>query len=356
MSTLLVIDSSEGKVLYDKIESLLPGYPICQDSHFENPQAWDGIKDSLAAFVNVSNTRNFEENIRGIKNELNWLVVIAVSDSPNHEQSVACMRAGANDYIGINQIDQTRTKGWIELAEKSKNQNHLRTIFEYQTTHGASHGFSASMLKDFEEKIKSVGGSVPEEKPGVVLIVDDESANLEMTGEYLDLIGFNVLTALSGQAALDLAQQTPNLDVILLDMRMPGMKGDEVLRRLKAQQCQAEVIVLTAFSDTEVPVNSFKEGAIEYLNKSTDQAVLVEKIKQAVIARRMRLDSNLRLPISMRLDYFNHFQSACTQKNRPVTNADALYFFDELLDQIPADQTPFDQNTLSKLEQSGVFN
>lgn len=349
MSTLLVIDSAESNLLRQKIESTLPGHQICQDSHFENPQAWEAIKDSLLAFVNVSNTPNFKENIQGLKNELNWLVIIAVSASPNHEQSVECMRAGASDYLSIDQINLAGAKSWIQLAEKAKNENQLRTIFEYQTTHGADKGFSNSMKKDFEEKIRSVGGALPEEKPGFVMVVDDEAANLEMTGEYLDMIGFNIITALSGQEALDLAQKNPNLDVILLDMRMPGMKGDEVLQRLKAQKCAAEVIVLTAFSDTDVPVKSFKDGAIEYLNKSTDQEVLVEKIKTAVAARRIRLDANLRLPLSMRQEYFNQFQAACKKNNRVVSNADALYFFDEFINQFPSNQEAFNLGLLSRL-------
>lgn len=139
-------------------------------------------------------------------------------------------------------------------------------------------------------------------------------------------------------------------------MRMPGMNGDEVLKHLKAQNTVAEVIILTAFADTDVPVNSFKDGAIEYLNKSVDRQELVEKIKLAAQARRIRLDQNLRLSLGLRLAYFKQFQTACGQNNRTVSNADAIYFFDELQDQIPANQDQFDSKFLASLENEVVRN
>lgn len=354
MSSFLVIDAAGNQGLSQKLQGLFPGISICQDSHFENSAAWEAIKDTPLAFVNVSKIQNYVDNIRGLKEELNWLVIVAVSESPNHSESVECMRAGASDYVDISKLDAQSLNAWQELSEKAKSGNHLKTIFEYQTTHTSSGGFSARMKYEFEERIRSIGGNVSPERPGFVLLVDDEDSHLTLTGKYLTKIGFKVITAASGQEALDLAEKNPSLDVIVLDVRMPGMTGDEALKHLKARKTGAEVIMLTAFADTDVPVNSFKDGAIEYLNKSADRNVLVEKIKSATFARRIRLDTNMRLPLAMRLDYFNQFLAACSQNNRIVTNEDALYFFEELDGKISGNEDKFDTKYLAQFEHEAI--
>jgi DNA-binding NtrC family response regulator len=87
-------------------------------------------------------------------------------------------------------------------------------------------------------------------------------------------LGFNTLTAQSGLSAIEqLDQQTP--DYLLLDIRMPDMSGLEVLRRVKARYPDMRVVMVTAFSDTDMIDEAFRCGAADFVTKPiafTEQA------------------------------------------------------------------------------------
>ena len=106
------------------------------------------------------------------------------------------------------------------------------------------------------------------QKEAKVLLVDDNTTNLQLLHETLDGLGYKLLIAKNGQSALSIAQKAgPSL--ILLDIMMPEMDGYEVCRRLKADPKMAHipVIFITALSDDEDEAKGLGMGAVDYITK-----------------------------------------------------------------------------------------
>jgi DNA-binding NtrC family response regulator len=113
-----------------------------------------------------------------------------------------------------------------------------------------------------------------------ILIVDDEEDFVDVLAERLTIRGFFVVRALSGQEAIDQLAAL-NFDVVILDLRMTGIDGLEVLRKVKELKPITEVIMLTGHATVESAIEGLKLGAMDYLTKPCDTEVLVDKIQQA---------------------------------------------------------------------------
>ena len=101
---------------------------------------------------------------------------------------------------------------------------------------------------------------------GRVLVVDDEDGLRAFLAEALTTAGHDVTTAASGDEALRrLAGQA--FELVITDLRMPGTDGMAVVRRVRAEQPETEVIVLTAHGTVETAVEAMKLGAFDYLQK-----------------------------------------------------------------------------------------
>ncbi|MGD9823499.1 sigma-54-dependent transcriptional regulator [Desulfobacter sp.] len=116
--------------------------------------------------------------------------------------------------------------------------------------------------------------------PVKILIVDDEKDFVEMFSLRLTRQGEKVSAAYSGQEALDLLEKT-QIDVVILDIRMPGMDGIETLKKIKAGHPLVEVILLTGHGSTETAVEGMKEGAFDYLMKPADFEDISTKLANA---------------------------------------------------------------------------
>lgn len=113
-----------------------------------------------------------------------------------------------------------------------------------------------------------------------LLIVDDEERFLDTTGKLLIKKGINTLTAKNGQSALDILEKNP-VDVVVLDVKMPGLSGIDVLKRIKKLYPAIEVIMLTGNATVETAVDGIKYGALDYLMKPCDIQLLVKKVNEA---------------------------------------------------------------------------
>ena len=116
--------------------------------------------------------------------------------------------------------------------------------------------------------------------PDTILVVDDNEHATMTTARMLNGLGYEVMTALSGQSALaEVAQRRP--DCILLDIMMPSMSGLEVLARLKHDPATSSipVIMLTAKSQDEDVLLGYKEGAEYYITKPCTSRDLVYGIR-----------------------------------------------------------------------------
>ncbi|MBU0514884.1 MAG: sigma-54 dependent transcriptional regulator [Proteobacteria bacterium] len=115
-----------------------------------------------------------------------------------------------------------------------------------------------------------------------IMVVDDELAMRESLAAWLVKDGFEVATADGGEQALALMKQTP-FDLVFVDIKMPGMDGLELLRRLRADHPETYAIIITAYGSIDTAVEAMKLGATDYLVKPFDPEqlmVLIDKTLQ----------------------------------------------------------------------------
>ncbi len=116
--------------------------------------------------------------------------------------------------------------------------------------------------------------------PTRVLLVDDEKDFVEMLALRLQEVGEKVVEAYSGEECLEKLGQSV-IDVVVLDVKMPGMDGIETLQEIKKHYPLAEVIMLTGHGTTETAVQGMKLGAFDYLIKPADFEELTAKLVNA---------------------------------------------------------------------------
>ena len=117
-----------------------------------------------------------------------------------------------------------------------------------------------------------------------LLIVDDEVKFLDSISKRLELRGFDVAKASNGKDAVETARNE-KFDLALLDLKMPGMDGREVLEILKKEHKFIEIIILTGHGSLESAVECTKLGAYGYLPKPYELDSLLEVLKEAYEAR-----------------------------------------------------------------------
>ena len=131
--------------------------------------------------------------------------------------------------------------------------------------------------------------SAPGRPQAVVLVIDDQQANVRMVGGLLSRSGYEVLPALGGAEGLELARNNKP-DVVLLDMKMPGMDGFEVLKQLQEspETRDLPIIFLTADNDRENLIRAFAAGAIDYIIKPFVAEELLARVLTHVDLKRSR--------------------------------------------------------------------
>ncbi len=123
-----------------------------------------------------------------------------------------------------------------------------------------------------------------------VLVVDDEVTAREGLERLLRIEGFDVDAAADARQALELAAQTAP-DIVVTDLRMPGMGGVELLLALRARGCDLPVIVATACDEVAPAVAAIRAGATDYLTKPIDADALFLAIDRALATRDLRRDA-----------------------------------------------------------------
>ena len=113
-----------------------------------------------------------------------------------------------------------------------------------------------------------------------LLIIDDEPAILEMLDLSLSREGYQVSTAESGEEGLKIFEEQ-GFKLILTDIKMPGMDGIEVLRRIKAIDLEAEVIVITGHGDMDSAIAALQYGASDFITKPVSSEVLTLALERA---------------------------------------------------------------------------
>lgn len=115
----------------------------------------------------------------------------------------------------------------------------------------------------------------------LVMLVDDEVPFVDTMTRRLGKRGFDILQAYSGPEALQSLATNARVDVVILDVKMPGMDGIETLREIKKAFPLVEVIMLTGHATVETAIEGMRLGAFDYLMKPCDIDELVAKVQEA---------------------------------------------------------------------------
>ena len=149
-------------------------------------------------------------------------------------------------------------------------------------------------------------------QPARILLVDDNTTNLQLLHETLDGLGYKLLIAKNGKTALAIAHKArPSL--ILLDIMMPEMDGYEVCRRLKADEStsQIPIIFITALVDEEDEAKGLSMGAVDYLTKPINPELV-----------RARVRNHLELKL-----YQDHLENLVKERTRRLALTQAVSDF-----------------------------
>lgn len=132
--------------------------------------------------------------------------------------------------------------------------------------------------------------------PGEILIVEDTPASLQLLSDLLTQAGYCVRQAQDGEMALLSARERPP-ELVLLDIRMPGIDGYAVCRRLKADPRTRDVpvIFLSALHEPEDKVSGFKLGAVDYIEKPFHPAEVLARVHTHIELRRLQVGLELRV-------------------------------------------------------------
>ena len=119
-----------------------------------------------------------------------------------------------------------------------------------------------------------------------VLLVDDEIDFVRVLARRLKARGLDVRTVLSAEDGLE-ALGERLADVVVLDVRLPGMTGVQALEKIKARHAGIEVVMLTGYADTETSVRVLEMGAFDYLVKPVAIEELIGRLEDAYRASRL---------------------------------------------------------------------
>ncbi|MBM4294809.1 MAG: sigma-54-dependent Fis family transcriptional regulator [Deltaproteobacteria bacterium] len=147
---------------------------------------------------------------------------------------------------------------------------------------------------------------------GDIIVVDDDHQLRQSFKKILAAEGHSVRTAASGEAALELVRESLP-DLVIMDIRMPGMDGLEAFRRMRAIESRLPVVIMTAYGTTETAIEATKLGAFDYVLKPFEIPDILTLIGQALEAGRL-----MRRPVEMDVAAEKPAADALVGKSRPM--------------------------------------
>ena len=135
-------------------------------------------------------------------------------------------------------------------------------------------------------------------EPEKILVIDDEKTTLKMFRLFLDLYGFQIFTAESGEEGLLLFdREKPG--IVLTDIKMPGMDGIEVLKEIKRRSPETEVIVITGHGDMDLAIQALNLDAADFINKPIQRQSLENGLARA--RERLKIARSLQNQVNSRM-------------------------------------------------------
>ena len=216
-------------------------------------------------------------------------------------QVTASSRQALEDFVLAAEVELKLAREGHDVAVSAKEGNVLLTINKH-----------VLMLSSLEEELRKIVGSIPGVRsvatkvgagyyqsdiyrkfdfevpvPSKVLLVDDEREFVQTLSERLQMRAFGSAVVYDGEEALSVIEEDEP-EVMVLDLKMPGVDGLEVLRRVKHDHPDVEVIVLTGHGSREIKERCLELGACAYLEKPVDLDTLTRTMQEAYRKVRQR--------------------------------------------------------------------
>jgi DNA-binding response OmpR family regulator len=192
--------------------------------------------------------------------KLGSLPVIVLTADNESSNVIHCIELGANDYL-VKPFDMVVLRNRI-----------VRCLLNRR------------IREDVSGELNWQSGQVPE-----VLIVEDDEMSRDLLQKRVSRAGYNVVSVADGNAALQKLSDQP-VDLVLLDIMMPGMSGVEVLQQIKADENlnQVSVIMISALDDQETIDECLQVGAEDYITKPFNALILKSRILSCLQSKRIR--------------------------------------------------------------------
>jgi two-component system, OmpR family, phosphate regulon sensor histidine kinase PhoR len=154
--------------------------------------------------------------------------------------------------------------------------------------------------------------------PVTVLVVDDEKGIRDGSARIINRMGYHALTANNGEEGLDIVRRT-DVAIVLLDLKMPGLDGMEVLKRIQAMNSEILVIIITGFATIETAIEAMKRGAYDFIPKPFEPDQL-----RIVVNRAMEKISLKKEAANLEAERRRTLADLGTEKSRIHTIIDSL--------------------------------
>jgi DNA-binding NtrC family response regulator len=237
------------------------------------------------------------EVLERVKREHPHVQVIILSGHGSEKEEKEARRLGAFDYLqkpmDTGEVLKTVRAAWkkgLKFLKDSKQEFDRSMTAAALAEGGAPEMARDAMREPKQQQVEEPPAPVPPEPDASgrglnVLFVDDEEDFVRTMAERMEMREVGSEVALNGTQALQMLEdELP--DVMVLDLRMPGLDGMEVLRRVKNAYPQVEVIIMTGHGSESDEAEARRLGAYDYLQKPVDINDLMEIIRDAGEARR----------------------------------------------------------------------
>jgi DNA-binding NtrC family response regulator len=269
-----------------------------------------------------------------------WPVLVVGTDI-GHQMTINLLREQVNDVLEWPVSVEDMTSSVSKIVAEFPDRSVLNTLFYVTRTHkGFSH--MEDRIQQLESHVRAPFGRVshadyePElanhlsfftPKKYKVLVVDDRPVLLQ-SFKQLFKEKYEVLTANSSDAALAIVEYDLDIDLIILDIEMPGRKGNEIIVELRQLLPNCAILIQTAYKAVDVAIESFQKGALDYINKSESAAKIAEKI-ESLLTMKEQWDAGRDLPLRVRQTFFLQFLKHSLDYKQPVLWRDVKMYFPE---------------------------
>jgi DNA-binding response OmpR family regulator len=255
--------------------------------------------------------------INRLKHESFLPQIIVLSSSHNPNALIEVMVAGAYDVLQKpflkeelmvmieKSLDQTILfEQFVKRVEQSELGLVMRTKWldlnesGFQSADVHSSLKLANIFRDPIQLAQDLGVSLAWEKKPKLLIVEDESVVQDVLVQMLRM-SFSVLAVDTAADALDRLREHPDIQLVLLDIGLPDMMGNEALVTIKQEFSNIEVMMLTAYTEVDLVVECIRNGASDYISKPFEETHLLAKVSQVLTKKIIKQAMGASAPSSL---------------------------------------------------------